>query len=189
MANYKGAVGPRWPYTNNAILVQRFLRRLPAAGAGCTEWPGARLPMGYGYISEPMSNRKVYTHRLALEIHMGRAIPEGMHALHACDNPPCCRVGPGHVYLGTPKQNSEDMWIRGRAGMPKHAILTDACGFDGCDRPRAPHRHKGDAPPRWGRGSQLRYCYGHAKQIKRGQQLRPLCRRHNWAPGRPRKVS
>jgi hypothetical protein len=38
---------------------------------------------------------------------MNGAIPDGMCILHRCDNPPC--VNPNHLFLGTKRENFEDM--------------------------------------------------------------------------------
>jgi hypothetical protein len=54
----------------------------------------------------------VACHRVAWELTYG-AIPNDLHVLHKCDNPPCCN--PGHLFLGTHKDNMADMKAKGRA--------------------------------------------------------------------------
>lgn len=50
-------------------------------------------------------------HRIAWELVRG-SIPDGQWVLHRCDNPPCVR--PSHLFLGTPKDNVDDMAAKGR---------------------------------------------------------------------------
>lgn len=60
-----------------------------------------------------------YAHRRAWEVAYGRKIPKGKIALHACGNPLCCNTEPGHVYLGTYKQNTADAVAAGTHGKRK----------------------------------------------------------------------
>ena len=43
-------------------------------------------------------------------------IPEDLYCLHTCDTPRCCN--PHHLFLGTPKDNVQDMMQKGRAKTP-----------------------------------------------------------------------
>jgi hypothetical protein len=75
----------------------------------CWEWRGALSPQGYGNFS--LRGRQMRASRAAL-IRAGVEIPDGMCALHHCDNPPC--VNPNHLYVGDRKQNALDCSARGR---------------------------------------------------------------------------
>ncbi len=76
----------------------------------CWPWTGTRIPKGYGYFS--LGGKKRRAHRLAWVFSSG-PIPTGLHVLHRCDNPPC--VNPAHLFLGTNRQNVDDMLVKGRS--------------------------------------------------------------------------
>jgi uncharacterized protein YerC len=90
---------------------------------GCMDWKSAKSKKGYGVIgigSRLDKSRKIiFAHRLSFEIIKG-AIPEDMQVCHSCDRPIC--VNPDHLFLGTAKDNSQDMVKKSRAAMKKGKI-------------------------------------------------------------------
>lgn len=54
----------------------------------------------------------VHAHRIALLLTVGPPSEDRPWGLHRCDNPPCCN--PAHLKWGTPQENSDQMWSRGR---------------------------------------------------------------------------
>jgi len=77
----------------------------------CWEWQRATNNIGYGMIRDNEIQGMRTTHRVSYEIHKGK-IPNGRLVLHTCDNPACCN--PDHLFLGTHKDNSQDMIEKGR---------------------------------------------------------------------------
>lgn len=78
---------------------------------GCWPWKGALHRDGYGRFNLPCHGGMVIAHRFAWKMTYGE-IPDGMHVLHRCDNPPCCN--PEHMWLGTHRENMDDRSRKGR---------------------------------------------------------------------------
>ena len=87
--------------------VDSFWRRVNKTET-CWLWTG-NLGARYGQLL--IGYRTVKAHRFSYELHIG-PIPPGMNVLHKCDVPAC--VNPAHLFLGTQKQNFEDMERKGR---------------------------------------------------------------------------
>lgn len=76
----------------------------------CWVWTAGRFPDGYGQFAVERIPR--HAHRLSWAMANG-PIADGLLVLHHCDNRPC--VNPGHLFLGTHKDNMRDMVAKGRA--------------------------------------------------------------------------
>jgi len=76
---------------------------------GCWVFIGSGTSQGYVKFTEDYQH--IYAHRLAAADYYG-PIPEGMLALHHCDNPPC--VYYEHLYIGSRQDNMDDMHLKGR---------------------------------------------------------------------------
>lgn len=81
-------------------------------GRGCWLWVGSLRTGGYGQIGSCVPPYlPVRAHVASWLIHYG-SIPKGLCVLHKCDVRNCIR--PDHLFLGTRKENNQDMIRKGR---------------------------------------------------------------------------
>jgi len=76
---------------------------------GCIEWQMTKNSDGYGLVWVQGKFKGV--HRYTLILTTGQE-PDGMNALHSCDNPPC--FNPDHLRWGTQLENVADRDKRNR---------------------------------------------------------------------------
>lgn len=87
----------------------------------CWPYQGPRNPKGYGLVWR--DKKATMAHRWTWEQVRG-PIPEGLHVLHDCDNPPCCN--PRHLHLGTQVDNNRERDERKRFTVVRGSAQTNA---------------------------------------------------------------
>jgi hypothetical protein len=104
----------------------RFVRRAHDPNT-CWEWSGKITSAGYAELSlwKNGTTTVAKAHRVSYRLHVG-PIPPGMFVCHTCDNPPCCN--PQHLFLGTPRDNTRDMILKGRGRNSDEAARGEANG-------------------------------------------------------------
>lgn len=80
----------------------------PELGNCWERTPKVREPP-YGMMT--FNGKSTAMHRISWILAYGE-IPDGLWVLHKCDNRLCVR--PDHLWLGTPKDNTQDMMRKGR---------------------------------------------------------------------------
>lgn len=96
-----------------------LLERRKIADSGCWLWTKSLDLGGYGKCGTTNAAREqffVSAHRLSWETFVG-PIPEGMNVLHKCDVRNC--INPDHLFLGSQKNNIEDMFRKNRGHIPR----------------------------------------------------------------------
>lgn len=86
----------------------------------CWAWTRATVSEGRGYVYDRDYKRPRLATRVLYKSLYGE-IPDGMFICHKCDNPNCCN--PKHWFLGSSKDNVQDMIAKGR----KHIMKPEEC--------------------------------------------------------------
>lgn len=90
--------------------LKRFLSSIPIRpDEGCWPWMAEVNKDGYGRFS--IKGKRRFAHRIAFSLAYGPMV-SGRLVLHRCDNPRCVRAD--HLFLGSDKDNSDDMANKGR---------------------------------------------------------------------------
>lgn len=87
---------------------------IKSASTGCWIWTKYCNVHGYGVVGDKL--KTVLAHRASYEAHFGK-FNKKLCVLHKCDTPAC--INPEHLFLGTHKENMEDMSFKNRQRMKR----------------------------------------------------------------------
>jgi hypothetical protein len=91
-------------------LADRLWRKVEKTNT-CWNWTANKNNKGYGLIRAGGTKAKMLAHRASYMLAHGD-LPDDKCVLHKCDNPAC--VNPEHLFLGSKKDNYNDMVSKGR---------------------------------------------------------------------------
>lgn len=111
MTKYEVKAKRKYSRFRKFSIFQKFLQYFfIGANDDCWEWTGSLSKSGYGYFNWEDEGVQL-AHRCAYRLFIGH-IPKKLNVCHSCDNPRC--VNPNHLWLGTQKENIEDMICKNR---------------------------------------------------------------------------
>ncbi len=99
------------------LIPARFWAHVVKQPDGCWLWRGCPRDR---YPRTSVDGRSEHCKRIALSLHLGRALVRGAHVLHSCNVPAC--VNPAHLREGTPSENAIDALNAGRTIVRGEAV-------------------------------------------------------------------
>ena len=97
------------------VRLKNILEKYTNKTISCWLWTGIKSKDGYGKIK--WKNKHMFAHRASYLLYYNE-LPNNLCVCHTCDKPEC--INPRHLFLGTNKDNMQDMIKKGRSNYVKH---------------------------------------------------------------------
>lgn len=104
-------------YEQQLVRLKTLFEEAVIRQEGCWNWKYALHKSGYTVMKH--GRKQTSGHRTSWMVHNG-PIPDRMLVLHKCDNRAC--TNPDHLFIGTSKDNVEDMHKKGRGRWGKSCL-------------------------------------------------------------------
>lgn len=114
-------------------LVARIMENSTEHPSGCREWQATKTKDGYGLVHFATLRGDGYkssmtAHRALYMAHHNIILTRSQWVLHECDNPCCVNIK--HLFLGSPKGNTQDKLFKGRNAKKyklhtRHRVFSD----------------------------------------------------------------
>lgn len=88
--------------------------KITANPTKCWDWAAGKFKTGYGAFQ--LKGKTCKAHRVAYYLIHVFDESDKPFICHKCDNPACCN--PSHLFLGTPKDNTQDKLSKDRGNLP-----------------------------------------------------------------------
>src|SRR5260221_4479540 len=100
---------------HSSYTFDRFMKYVKTNKNNCWVWVGSQNGRPPAYGSFRFNGKLWKSHRMAYNLFIG-VIPTNKLVCHSCDNRLC--VFPGHLWLGTVRDNNADTHLKGRNNQP-----------------------------------------------------------------------